>query len=348
MTSGPIAGNPPRAFFRAGIEEEEITPPCKQRSFDSLSVAHILQAKLDPEAAAPPPIAASTVASLSDEEKKSTGSPSSPGSPSIDAAAEMLTRVHSHAGMDTAADLLLSMATLSGSAAGGAESSAAAAGTSTSKRHVRVPDDDGLAATQAARRRLKMQKPNASSPGAGPSSAGPSGAAARAPSASKRPRGSAHSLAAQQAAAAHRLQQHAAAAAAAHQQQQQLYYSTTNTAFTVSGVGYPIKLLSGASLQQLKLLSAAFQLCPSPTNEQIHAIARRVALSPEKLDTWFQSRRTLHEWVTQQPHLQPADLAGMFYSDGDEAGAAMAVAPAEVASNPPPPQASSASATQYG
>ena len=51
MTSGPIAANPPRAFFRAGIDEEEITPPCqKTRSFDSLSVAHILQAKLDPTA----------------------------------------------------------------------------------------------------------------------------------------------------------------------------------------------------------------------------------------------------------------------------------------------------------
>ena len=83
----------------------------------------------------------------------------------------------------------------------------------------------------------------------------------------------------------------------------------------IDGVDQPVKILSGASLLQLKLLSAAFKLCPRPSREQILAIARHVAVSPEKLETWFQSRQTLHDWVTQQPQLQTAELAAMFYPE---------------------------------
>merc|ERR1719453_2137539 len=115
-----------RTFFRTGVEEEEITPPCvKTRSFDSLSVAHILQAKLDTTA-------------LPEEKEQSLSSPSSPGSPSIDAVAAMLTSVHAHAGMDKAADCLLSLATMSTSHANGSAGTGGsrhvAAGARTSKR----------------------------------------------------------------------------------------------------------------------------------------------------------------------------------------------------------------------
>jgi len=82
---------------------------------------------------------------------------------------------------------------------------------------------------------------------------------------------------------------------------------------SVAGLVQPVKLVSGANLQQLKLLSAAFKLCPTPTAEQLVAIAHRVDVAPEKLETWFSSRRTLEQWIGEQPHLQPADIASMFF-----------------------------------
>ena len=91
------------------------------------------------------------------------------------------------------------------------------------------------------------------------------------------------------------------------------------THLAVSGIDTPVRILSGASLLQLKQLSAAFQLCPNPNPLQIAAVAKRVGVSPEKLETWFQSRRTLHEWVQQQPHMQPHHLARMFYPEAAEA-----------------------------
>ena len=46
----------------------------------------------------------------------------------------------------------------------------------------------------------------------------------------------------------------------------------------------PVQLLSGASVEQLKLLAAAYKLCPSPTPEQLLAIAERVSIAPEVRD----------------------------------------------------------------
>ena len=85
----------------------------------------------------------------------------------------------------------------------------------------------------------------------------------------------------------------------------------------VPGVIQPVRLLSGATVHQLRLLAAAFKLCPSPSPEQLEAVAHRVGISASKLGTWFQSRRTLHEWMVEQPHLQPADIATMFFENAD-------------------------------
>ena len=54
---------------------------------------------------------------------------------------------------------------------------------------------------------------------------------------------------------------------------------------------------------QLKLLAAAFKLCPTPTGEQLAAIASRVGMDEDTLASWFQSRRVLQEWVAQQPQV---------------------------------------------
>ena len=82
---------------------------------------------------------------------------------------------------------------------------------------------------------------------------------------------------------------------------------------------------------QLKLLAAAFKLCPSPTEEQISAIASRVAMEPESLKHWFHQRRVLQEWVQQQPHVNSSSIRSMFYGEGAENGQ-----PSPPDSMPPP------------
>jgi len=126
----------------------------------------------------------------------------------------------------------------------------------------------------------------------------------------------------------------------------------------VESVGCHVSLLSGATPQQLALLSAAFQLCPQPTSEQINALSCHVSIATEELDMWFQSRRvrtcwinimrtcahaqptrlpartvspvsravstvlsqTLQEWVLQPgtPQQQPATVAKLFYAEASE------------------------------
>lgn len=84
---------------------------------------------------------------------------------------------------------------------------------------------------------------------------------------------------------------------------------------SVPGVARPITLRSGATMLQLKYLAAAFKLCPSPTHEQVVAIATRVGVSVLKLTEWFQTRNTLQAWLSEQPQLQPTDIASMFFDD---------------------------------
>merc|ERR550514_2586575 len=92
-----------RVFHRTGCEEEEITPPCmKSRSFDSLSVAHILQAKLDPSAGQQ---GGSSLRPQASSFQTTPPTPdahaaSSPGSPTVDAAAALLRGVQSRAPSD--------------------------------------------------------------------------------------------------------------------------------------------------------------------------------------------------------------------------------------------------------
>lgn len=75
----------------------------------------------------------------------------------------------------------------------------------------------------------------------------------------------------------------------------------------------PVQLLSGASVEQLKLLAAAYKLCPVPTPDQLLAIAERVSIAPDALSVWFHSRKVLQDWVQQQPDMNITDLKNMFY-----------------------------------
>jgi len=267
----------PRAFVRSE-GEEEITPPCtKTRSFDSMSVAHLLQAKLDP----------TTVKGTDPAEASGSVSPPAPGSPTVDAAAALLTRVGSHGGgMDKAVDCLMSLAAF----AGGTQPPSAkpAASERSSKKRARQSNAASHSSSAAfgehsestsTRRRLALRPP---------------------PSMTSQPQSSSSS----------------AQAPLAHFAMQGVPPSQLASAppcLSVAGLVQPVKLVSGANLQQLKLLSAAFKLCPTPTAEQLVAIAHRVDVAPEKLETWFSSRRTLEQWIGEQPHLQPADIASMFF-----------------------------------
>ena len=69
--------------------------------------------------------------------------------------------------------------------------------------------------------------------------------------------------------------------------------------------------------RQLKLLAAAFKICPKPTEQQLDAIASRVGMEAETLAHWFQSRRVLQEWVAQQPHISSSSVRSMFYGDDE-------------------------------
>lgn len=274
--------NGPRVFTRTGVEEEEITPPCsKSRSFDSLSVAAILQAKLgeDPAGASAPSSfkVCTEVSGRGFKPNDDSGadtvtppSPGSPGSPTMAAAAALLSGVgvthQPSAGMDSAVDCLMNLA--------GAASVSKAAPTpgKGAKRSASARAAQDATGSGPTRRRLKMRG---------------------------QPRGSKAAAAAA----------HEAAAAASALEPNYL---------CVAGIDAPVAILSDASLTQLKLLAAAFKLCPHPTLPQMAAIGRRVGVSVDKLETWFASRRTLHEWVLQQPTLQPADLAKMFYPGAAE------------------------------
>ena len=246
----------PRAFVRAE-GEEEITPPCKQRSFDSLSVAHILQAKLDPGAGSTSFDPLNMSPSLG-----AVASLKAPSSPTVGAAAAVLSSVQQHAAHDKAVDCLMSLATM------------------------------GVQPTHRAPKRKRSS-----------SLSGASQIAAEAPGARRRlPMRSGESNG-----------MHPTVPISAPD----THVSSAAVRIRIPGIEAPVCLQSGATLLQLKLLSAAFKLCPEPSPEQIIAIANRVAVSKEKLEAWFQSRRTLQAWITGQPHLQPADVASMFFSKDD-------------------------------
>ena len=242
-----------RAFTRTGVEEEEITPPCsKTRSFDSLAVAHILQAKLEvPSGGSPLRVAADASHAAADKPPRPLA-----GSPSIDDAAAVLSRVHSTTGVDNAADCLMSLAALSANQAPADAAARAWGGGPHTSRKRQTSPGAAAAMAQSTRRRLKMRG-SATSPSNGASSSDAVSAAAM----------------------------HQRGAAQQQQQQQQHNF------FTVGGVAAPIQLQGGATLVQLKLVAAAFKLCPAPTEAQMHAVAQRVGLTPQRLEAWFQSRR---------------------------------------------------------
>jgi len=60
------------------------------------------------------------------------------------------------------------------------------------------------------------------------------------------------------------------------------------------------------TVEQLKLVAAAFHLCPEPTDTQMQAIATRVGLAPERVAAWFAARNALQGWVIEQKRLHPS------------------------------------------
>jgi len=80
----------------------------------------------------------------------------------------------------------------------------------------------------------------------------------------------------------------------------------------------PPQLLSNANVQQLKLLAAAFKLCPTPSAEQLEAIANRVNLPADRIEQWFASRQVLQDWIRQQPNLRAGNIVEMFYQPQEQ------------------------------
>ena len=67
-------------------------------------------------------------------------------------------------------------------------------------------------------------------------------------------------------------------------------------------------------MQQLRVLATAYKLCPTPTEEQLAAVAQRVRLPAERLAQWFESRAVLQNWVLSKPDLGVEELSAMFYN----------------------------------
>ena len=308
----------PRAFIRPE-GEEEITPPCKSRSFDSLSVAHILQAKLSDQAARSSPLRVDY-----ESDGRTSPPPSSskgePGSPTAFAAAALLGSVRQHAAHDKAADCLMSLA----SAAASIPPPRSRGPSSASRKRSLANADGGGAvdlaaaatAATAARRKLSIQRKAAAAAEASASSL--AALSQQAAGVSRRAGGSGTSVWTASDAWAQQQQLQQFQELKQRQRQMQLQLQLQHQQFvppslSVSGIDKQIRLQSGATLTQLKLLAAAYKLCPLPTSDQLNAIAHRVGVNHNKLEAWFQSRRTLENWISQQPHLQPADIASMFF-----------------------------------
>lgn len=85
--------------------------------------------------------------------------------------------------------------------------------------------------------------------------------------------------------------------------------------------GVRVALLSGAPRTTLEVLSMAFQYRPSPSHDDLLVISRHVGVPAEQLAVWFESRRTLAQWVGGQPHLTPIELAQLFYPEAAEVAA---------------------------
>merc|ERR1719263_2604540 len=79
--------------------------------------------------------------------------------------------------------------------------------------------------------------------------------------------------------------------------------------------GIRLRALSRATPTQLSLLAGAFHRLPNPSKSQLLKMSRFTGVAPGELELWFESRRTLEAWVQQQPNLQAADVARLFYSE---------------------------------
>lgn len=225
--------------------EEEITPPyvSKTRSFDALSVAHMLQSQMNQEQ-----LLVSTGREVSEgfveeaDSLKACDWRSGTSSPTVAEAAEGLLNVQQQNRTESAVDCLMSLSAIASSERDEASKHQEAVACETSKKRFSQEQ------LHAARRRLKLRTGGAPSP-------------------LTRPRP-------------------------------------------------PPKLhpLSGASVQQLRWLAAAYKMCPVPTPEQVDAISERIQIPADAIGAWFQSRKMLQDWVHQQPNMSRSALQGLFYT----------------------------------
>jgi len=56
---------------------------------------------------------------------------------------------------------------------------------------------------------------------------------------------------------------------------------------------------SAQRTQRIKLLAVAFNACRNPSTLQVHKLSRRTNMPPEEIEEWFQRRRVLDEWVSE-------------------------------------------------
>ena len=281
---------------------EEITPPIV-RSQESWSAAKALCSQFPPYA---PPAGCQLPVSVSvANDAALTDQPSSPGSPSLAAAAAMLQQVQSTdrdrlEEAEGAVDCLMQL-----SSDGTAKPSL-----------VQPPKKRPLAATAgaqvpASRRKLKMKASPLSQP-----SEPRFGASAIEPSMQPLALLSSSNPAQVSASPRPRVR---------HRALTQYYTGPCQ----LRGINLP-----PPPPCQLKLLAAAFKLCPTPTGEQLAAIASRVGMDEDTLASWFQSRRVLQEWVAQQPQVSSSSMRSMFYKENAENDGGDLLAPAPM---PPPP-----------
>ena len=271
---------------------EEITPPIA-RSQDSWSAAKALCSQFPPSA--PPPESQLPVSVSVANDAALTDQPSSPGSPSLAAAAAMLQQVQStdRDGLEEAEGAVDCLMQLS--------SDGTAKPSLVQPPKKRSIADAADAHKPASRRKLKMK----SSP----------------LSQSSEPRFGASAIEHAQQSQSSSMQPLALLSSSNPAQVSPSLPPPRAPPHTHAALPHPQAPASSALLTlhcpplQLKLLAAAFKLCPTPTGEQLAAIAGRVGMDEDTLANWFQSRRVLQEWVAQQPQVSSSSMRSMFYKE---------------------------------
>ena len=285
---------------------EEITPPIA-RSQDSWSAAKALCSQFPPSA--PPPDSQLPVSVSVANDAALTDQPSSPGSPSLAAAAAMLQQVQSTdrdrlEEAEGAVDCLMQLSS---------DGTAKPSLVQSPKKRPLADDADAL--KPASRRKLKMKSSPLSEPRFGASAiehAQPSQSSSMQPVALLSSSNPAQVSPSPRPRVRHRTHM-----------QNRVFIWTRHRQHYGTHRPLPAQRCRPSTAPppppppplQLKLLAAAFKLCPTPTGEQLAAIASRVGMDEDTLANWFQSRRVLQEWVSQQPQVSSSSMRSMFYKE---------------------------------